>query len=95
MRYKGFNQQQIKEIKYGLAKNRLKEELVAIYAKPEFSYQQMKQIRLGLEKGINLTSYVGLEFDYQQMEQVRLGLENNVNVSLYAKIEFFLICLKC
>ena len=44
------------------------------------------QIKLGLDKGLDVSLYVGFELD--QMREIRLGLEKNLDISLYAKPEF-------
>ena len=38
-------------------------------------YNQICQIRLGLEKNLNISVYAKPEFNSDQMEQIRLGLE--------------------
>ena len=48
----------------------------------------MKQIRLGLEKKINISIYAKPEFNSDQMFQIRLGLEQGLDVTYYAKPEF-------
>ena len=50
------------------------------------NYEQMDEIRLGLE---NMTIdkvkiYIKTFFKASQMEQIRLGLEEDLNVSIYA-----------
>lgn len=48
-----------------------------------FSKEQMKQINLGLEKGVNINIYKRIEHDDLQVEQLRLGLESELNVNIY------------
>lgn len=54
----------------------------------EFSWNQMYQIRLGLEKGLDVSKYANPKFDSYQMEQIRLGLEKSLDVSRYADPRF-------
>ena len=60
-----------------------------IYAKPEYDWKQMNEIRLCLlEKNLDVSIYSSLEFEAEQMWQIREGLEKGLDVSLYAKPEF-------
>ena len=67
---------------------------VSWYAKPEFDYEQMEQIRLGLDKmfgsskTVDVSWYAKPEFDSDQMCQIRVGLDKKLDVSVYAKPEF-------
>ena len=45
--------------------------------------KQKEQIRLGLEKGLEVSWYINLEFNADQMEQLFLGLRNGINVNFY------------
>lgn len=45
----------------------------------------MKQIRFGLEKGLNINSYLDPFLNWEQMREIRLGLEKGLDVSIYAK----------
>ena len=44
----------------------------------------MKQLRLGLQAGLDVSWYSMVGFSSAQMEQVRLGLEAGIDVSGYA-----------
>ena len=48
----------------------------------------MREIRLGLEKGLDVSIYAKPEYDWMQMEEIRLGLEKDIDVSEYAKPEY-------
>ena len=61
---------------------------ISIYAKPEFVWYKMYQIRLGLLSNIDVSIYAKLEYNGYQMEQIRFGLENNVDISIYSNSEF-------
>ena len=56
--------------------------------KPEYTWQQMCQIRSGLEQGIDVSIYSNPKFDFKQMRTIRFGLEKNLDVSIYAKPEY-------
>ena len=50
--------------------------------------KQIKQIKLGLEKDLDVSIYAKPEFDNRQMQEIRLGLEHKVDVSKYANTRF-------
>ena len=54
----------------------------------QFDKNQQKEIRIGLEKKINIFIYAKLEFDWLQMREIRVGLENKLEVLIYAKKYF-------
>ena len=60
---------------------------VFVYAKPEYNWFQMLQIRLGLEVKLDVSIYADPKFTYSQMKQIRTGLEDNLDVSIYVKTE--------
>ena len=47
----------------------------SIYAKPEFDWEQMREIRIGLEKGLDAFIYATPEIDWKTMSIVREELE--------------------
>ena len=57
---------------------------VSLYAKPNFTSEQMYQIRVGLEHGLNVEIYSRPEFEDMQMFEIRSGLEKGLNVKIYA-----------
>ena len=57
------------------------------YESMGFNHYQMCEIRIGLEKGLDVSSYAKPEFNDNQMEEIRLGLEHCIDVSTYAKPE--------
>ena len=65
-----FNEEQQKEILYGLENNLD----VSWYAKPEFNDYQMNVIRFGLKQKLDVSIYAIPEIDYQEMAQIRLKL---------------------
>ena len=54
----------------------------------QFDKGQQEQIKLGLEKNLDVSIYAKPEFDEYQMREIRHGLEDNLDVSVYAKPEF-------
>ena len=63
---------------------------VSLYAKPEFTWDQMQEseILLGLESNVNVSIYADPEYDFNQMGEIREGLEQDLDVSLYANSGF-------
>lgn len=82
---KGFNEYQVFEIISGL---RTCNANVAIYANTKYRDNQMRQIRFGLEKGLDVSHYADPKFKWKQMCQIREGLESGVDVSIYADPKF-------
>jgi len=54
----------------------------------QFDKKQQKQIRDGLEKGLDISWYANLGYNWEQMDEIRKGLEANLDVSVYAKKDF-------
>ena len=52
------------------------------------SFEQMGQIRLGLEAGIDVSKYANPKLSDKQMEEIRWGLEDGLDVSKYADPKF-------
>ena len=52
---------------------------VSIYAKKEYNWLQMEQIKLGLEDNIDVSVYAKTEISWREMEQIRKKLENEQN----------------
>ena len=61
---------------------------VSIYAKKEFTWDQMQQIILGLLLNVDVSVYAKTDFDKHQMSEIMLGLEENLDVSIYANPEY-------
>lgn len=58
------------------------------YRKQErFDSQQLKQIEIGLEKGIDVSKYADPCYDVDQMLEIRWGLEDGVDVNAYTDPE--------
>ena len=58
------------------------------FSKERYNELQLQQIRLGMEKGLNVTYYLSPKFNWIQMYHIRKGLELGLPVSVYAKFEF-------
>jgi hypothetical protein len=51
---------------------------IGLYARPEFSWRQMKEIRMGLQSNaVDTSVYANPELDYKAMEALRLGMQQN------------------
>lgn len=50
-----------------------------------FDKWQKEQIKLGIEKDLEVKWYAKPEFNHYQMREIREGLENNLDVSIYSK----------
>ena len=48
----------------------------------------MRQIRIGLEKNLDVLIYAKEELNYLQMEQIRIGLEQGLRVEVYSKVKY-------
>ena len=59
-----------------------------LISKYNFDEDQKEQIKLGIEKDLEIKWYTNPEFTHYQMEEIRFGLQSNVDVSWYAKSEF-------
>ena len=58
------------------------------FSKIYLSFEQMGQIRLGLEAGIDVSKYANPKLSDKQMEEIRWGLESGIDVSAYADPKF-------
>ena len=50
---------------------------VSIYAKPEYSWKQMHQIREGLEANLDVSEYAKPKYSGQKMEEIRNQLQES------------------
>lgn len=87
---KGFDAEQMKEIRLGM-KSGISYQL---YAAPYISPKAMHQWRKTLEKGINEKSIIdfladdGRAYDFEQVKQIRLGLQDKLDIKEYANPDF-------
>ena len=79
---KGFDADQIEEIRIAIT-----EKLPDIdkYMRIEMRGESLKEIRLGLESGLDVALYAQVEYSWQQMHELRLGLEHQIDIRLYSK----------
>ena len=49
---------------------------------------QVDELRIGYERGIDISQYTSVDYSSYQMEEIRLGLECNLDVSVYATTQF-------
>ena len=61
---------------------------VSLYAKPEFSFSFMKEIKKALLSGFDLYNIELASFDEEQFRYICYGLQDELDVSWYAKPEF-------
>lgn len=54
----------------------------------QFDPDQLEEIRLGREAGVDINCYARKEFMAIQMHQIRIGLEEGLDVKTYAKPEY-------
>ena len=54
----------------------------------KFNDLQLEQIRLGLEKDLDISHYADPKFDWEQMWEIRQGLEKGLDISQYADPKF-------
>lgn len=55
------------------------------YLNVEIRGENLREIRIGLKEGLDVSLYADHEFNWHQMREIRRGLENRVDVSVYAK----------
>lgn len=77
-----FDEYQQYEIEFGI-KSGLTNEQINIYAKPEFYWDQMKEIRTGLEQGLDVSVYAKPEFNYDKMYEIHSFLKQGFDISSY------------
>lgn len=84
--YKQFDYGQQKEIDIGISRkdNRLFE-----YANPKYNWQQMRQIRLGIEQNIDVSKYNNSDISWEKMlrkrQELRFKKEIKKNKNLITK----------
>lgn len=50
----------------------------------KFDYEQLDQIKKGLDEKVNVWMFARLEYDANQMMVLRMGLKEGVDVSIFA-----------
>ncbi len=54
----------------------------------DFNTNQITQILVGLQSGLDVSVYAKPDFSWEQMQEIRLRLESGLDVSTYSKPEF-------
>lgn len=70
------NNEQINEIKYGL-ENGLTYNQIKIYKNKNYTAQQMCEIRLGLQQGVDVKKYLNKNLHRNEMRRIRKLLYKN------------------
>ncbi len=78
----GYDDEQLEQIRRALA-DHVKD--FVRYINRQYRGESMREIRLGLAEGVDVTHYASLEYSWQQMREIRLGLEARVNTRIYEK----------
>jgi hypothetical protein len=60
----------------------------------KYYHGQLRELREGFEKGLDISYYTDPDFEHEQMREIRLGLEKGLDVSLYAKPAFDLFQMR-
>ena len=55
------------------------------YLNVEMRGENLREIRKGLQEGLDVSIYADHEFNWHQMREIRRGLESRLDVSIYAK----------
>lgn len=55
------------------------------YLNVEIRGENLREIRKGLQEGLDVSIYADHEFNWHQMREIRRGLEKRLDVSIYAK----------
>jgi hypothetical protein len=67
----------MKEIRLGL-EHGLTPDQVKMYIDPRFKHTQMQQLRIGLEKGLDIERYAKFWYEVDQMQEIQLAQEHGV-----------------
>lgn len=54
----------------------------------KYNILQLKELKKGYERDVNISLYANPNFEYEQMSYIRQGLENNVDISKYASTNY-------
>ena len=60
----------------------------------KYYHGQLRELREGFEKGLDINSYANPDFEHTQMKVIREGLEKGLDVSIYSKLEFDLFQMR-
>lgn len=59
------------------------------YLTNEYRGVAIRQIRLGLEEGLDVARYAKIEYSWRQMREIRLGMEGRIDTTLYENPLYF------
>lgn len=79
---RGYDADQIEEIRIAITE---KLPDIDLYMKIEMRGESLREIRLGLESGLDVALFAKPEYSWQQMHELRLGLEHQIDISQYSK----------
>lgn len=60
----------------------------------KYYHGQLRELREGFEKGLDVSYYADPDFEHTQMKVIREGLEKGLGVSVYAKLKFDLFQMR-
>lgn len=60
----------------------------------KYYHGQLRELREGFEKGLDIDNYANPDFEHTQMKVIREGLEKGLDVSVYTKLEFDLFQMR-
>lgn len=60
----------------------------------KYYHGQLRELREGFEKGLDVSYYADPDFEHTQMKVIREGLEKGLDVSVYAKLKFDLFQMR-
>ena len=58
--------------------------LTRMYEQQGFDNYQLNELRVGLERGVDVSIYADRSYHWGQMQMIRKGLEQRLDVSKYA-----------
>ncbi len=78
----GYDAEQLEEIRAALISRN--KEFMKLLNK-QYRGESLKEIRLGLEAGVEVSHYASVDYSWEQMREIRLGLEARVDTKVYEK----------
>ncbi|MCR5675216.1 MAG: FapA family protein [Lachnospiraceae bacterium] len=78
----GYDADQLHEIRLAML-DHLKE--FKKYINRQYRGESLKEIRLGVKEGLDVTRYASVDYSWEQMHEIRLGLEARVPTQYYEK----------
>ncbi|MCR5092825.1 MAG: FapA family protein [Lachnospiraceae bacterium] len=78
----GYDAEQLLEIRHALEAHQT--EFIK-YINKQYRGESLKEIRIGIREGLDVSHYASIEYSWKQMREIRLGLEARVNTKIYEK----------